>query len=80
MTTFDELYCAHAEQLGLRYPDASHIRRAWGVDKHRIESKVYIGGDIEILISVITADGRIRHFAEPYKTYSPLARAMWVNH
>jgi len=67
MTSFDDLYCAHMEQLGLYYPDADHIRRAWGVDTHRIESKVLIGGDIEIFISVMTPEGTVKHFAEPYK-------------
>ena len=80
MSTFDDLYCSHAEQLGLRYPDAYHIRRAWGVDKHRIESKVYLGDGIEVFFSVISADGTVRHFAEPYKIQSPRERTLWANH
>jgi len=75
MTNFDDMYCAHMEQLGLRYPDAYHIQRAWGVGTHRIESKVFLGGDIEVFISVVTPDGTVKHFAEPY-TNSPRERAM----
>jgi hypothetical protein len=67
MTTFDDLYCAHLEQLRMRYPDAYHIRPAWGVDLRRIESKVVIADGTQIFISVMTPEGRIRHFAENYK-------------
>ena len=63
----DEFYCMHAEQLGLRYPDAVHARYAWGVDKRRIESKVMFGDGIDLFISVLEPDGTVRHFAEPYK-------------
>ena len=67
MTSVDDLYCAHKEQLGLRYPDASYVQRAWGVDTIRFESKVFIGDGIEVFISVLESDGTVRHFAEPYK-------------
>ena len=67
MVTFDDLYCAHLEQLHLRYPDAYHIRPAWAVDLHRIESKVYLADDTLVFISVLTPAGTIQHFAQPYK-------------
>jgi hypothetical protein len=67
MPNFPDLYSAHLEQLHLRYPDAYHIRPAWGVDLHRIESKVYLADDTLVFVSVLTLDGTIRHFAQPYK-------------
>jgi hypothetical protein len=63
----DEFYCMHVEQLGLRYPDAVHVRYAWGVDKRRIESKVMVSDAIDMFISVLEPDGTVRHFAQPYK-------------
>ena len=71
----DEFYCIHAEQLGLRYPDAWHVRYAWGADHRRIESKVRFGEDLEMFISVLDADGTVRHIVKPYKN-SPRERAI----
>jgi len=71
----DALHCIHVEQLGLRYPDAWHVRYAWGVDHRRIESKVSLGDELLIFISVLNPDGTVRHFAEPYKK-SPRERAL----
>jgi len=67
MISFDDLYCAHVERVGLLYPDATHVRHGWGADKNRIESKVVFGDEIEICVSVIAPDGTIRHVIEPYK-------------
>ena len=63
----DEFYCIHAEQLGLRYPDAWHVRYAWGADHRRIESKVRFGEDLVMFISVLDPDGTVRHVVEPCK-------------
>jgi hypothetical protein len=79
MSNFDALYCAHVEQLGLRYPDAFHIRYAWAIDTDQIESKVLLAGDgIDVFVSVLDPDGTIRHYAEPYTPYhnSPRERAI----
>ena len=79
MSHFHELYWAHVEQLGLRYPDAYHIRYAWANDTDRIESKVVLAGDgIDVFVSVLDPDGTIRHYAEPYTPYhnSPRERAI----
>jgi hypothetical protein len=67
MPNFDDLYCAHLEQLHMRYPDAYHIRPAWAVDLHRIESKVHLADDTLIFISAMTPEGTVMHFAEEYK-------------
>ena len=75
MTSFDALYCAHVERVGLLYPDAAHVQHWWGADKKRIESKVVFGDDIELCVSVIAPDGTIRHVIEPYQN-SPRERAM----
>src|SRR5260221_67319 len=64
MSKFDELYCAHVEQIGVRYPDAWHVRYAWVIDPRHIESKVYFGDESMVFTSVLDPDGTIRHFAE----------------
>jgi hypothetical protein len=63
----DELYCIHTEQLKLRYPDAWHVRYAWGINHRRIESKVQFGEDMVMFISVLDPDGTVRHLVEPCK-------------
>jgi hypothetical protein len=77
----DELYCAHVEQIGVRYPDAWHVRYAWAVEPTQIESKVYFGDEAVVFTSVLNADGVIRHYVEPYtpwkKKNSPYARAIF---
>ena len=67
MTTFDDLHCAHVEQLGFRYPDAYHIRRGWAADLHHIESKVFLGDNALVFTSAITPEGTIEHSARRYK-------------
>jgi hypothetical protein len=70
MSKFDELYCAHVEQIGMRYPDAYHIRYAWTTDKDQVESKVILVDDgIEIFVSFLAADGTIQHFTRLYTPY-----------
>ena len=72
MSMFDLLYCVHVEQIGMRYPDAYHIRYAWATDKDQVESKVILADNgIEIFVSFLAADGTIKHFARPYKPYQP---------
>ena len=66
----DELYCIHTEQLKLRYPDAWHVRYAWGINHRRIESKVQFGEDMVMFISVLDPDGTVRHYAEPYTPWA----------
>jgi hypothetical protein len=81
MSKFDLLYCVHVEQLGMRYPDAYHIRYGWAMDKDQVESKVILADDgMEVFVSFIAPDGTIRHFSRPYTPVSaneksPLARA-----
>ena len=72
----DELYCIHTEQMQLRYPDAWHVRYAWGAHHRSIKSQVQFGEDIMVVfISVLDPDGTVRHFVEPYKN-SPRERAI----
>ena len=79
MSNFDELYCAHVEHIGVRYPDAWHVRYAWAVDPTQIESKVFFGDETVVLTSVLEPDGSIRHYAEPYQPHkkSPRERALY---
>ena len=70
----DEFYCIHAEQVGLRYPDASHVRHVWRGDHRRIESKVVYGDQIDIFVSVLEPEGTIWHFVEPYQPHKKIAR------
>jgi len=55
------------EQLGLRYPDAYHIRRGWAVDLHRIESKVFLVDNALVFTSAITPEGTMEHSVARYK-------------
>ena len=77
----DELYCAHVEQIGVRYPDAWHVRYAWAVTPTQIASKVYFGDEAVIFTSVLEPNGTIRHYSEPYtpwsKKKSPRERASY---
>jgi hypothetical protein len=66
MSNFEELYCAHVEQIGARYPDAWHVRYVWAVAPTQIESKVFFGDEAVVLTSVVEPNGAIRHFVEPY--------------
>ena len=70
MSNFDELYCAHIEQIGVRYPDAWHVRRAWAVEPTQIESKVFFGDEAVVFTSVLERDGTIRHFDAPYTPWA----------
>jgi hypothetical protein len=66
MVHFKELYCAHVEQIGVRYPDAWHVRYAWAVDPTQIESKAFFGDEAVVLTSVLEPDGTMRHSDAPY--------------
>ena len=70
MWNFDELYCAHVEQIGARYPDAWHVRRAWAVSPTQIESKVFFGDEAVVFTSVLEPDGAIRHYDAPYTPWT----------
>jgi hypothetical protein len=70
MSKFDVLYCVHVEQLGMRYPDAYHIRYGWAMDKDQVESKVILADDgMEVFVSFLAEDGTIQHFFRPYTPY-----------
>jgi hypothetical protein len=69
MVHFKELYCAHVEQIGVRYPDAWHVRYAWAVDPTQIRSKVFFGDEAVVCTSVLEPDGTIRHDVEPYQPH-----------
>ena len=71
MVNFAELYCAHVEQIGARYPDAWHVRYAWAVAPTQIESKVFFGDEAVVFTSVLASDGTIRHYVEPYTPIKP---------
>jgi hypothetical protein len=66
----DELYCAHVEQIGIRYPDAWHVRYAWAVAPTQIESKVFFGDEAVVFTSILDTDGAIRHYSDPYTPYA----------
>jgi hypothetical protein len=70
MMNFAELYCAHVEQIGARYPDAWHVRYGWAVTPTQIESKVFFGDEAVVFTSVLDADGTIRHYVEPYTPWA----------
>jgi hypothetical protein len=71
MSNFDELYCAHIEQLGIRYADAYHIRYGWAIDNDQIESKVILADEgTTVFVSFLAPDGTIRHFAQPHEPYA----------
>jgi len=70
MSNFDELYCAHVEQIGALYPDAWHVRYAWAVAPTQIESKVFFGDEAVVFTSVLEANGTIRHSSEPYTPWA----------
>ena len=70
MANFNEFYCAHVEQIGVRYPDAWHVRYARTVEPTQIESKVFFGDEAVVFNSVLEANGTIRHFSEPYTPWS----------
>ena len=78
MSKFDELYCVHVEQLGLRYPDAYSIRYGWARDQDQVESKVILADvGTEVFVSFMAPDGTIRHFVRPYTPYEPMKKARW---
>ena len=66
MADFNELYCAHVEQIGARYPDAWYVWYARTVEPTQIESNVFFGDEAEVFTSVLEANGTIRHSSEPY--------------
>ena len=66
MADFDEMYCAHMEQIKIRYPDAWHVRYFGAVDPGHIQSKVFFGDEAVVYTSVLEVDGTIQHYAEPY--------------
>ena len=71
MANFSELYAAHSEQLGLRYPDAAHIRRGWAIDLDQIESKVILADEEALVfVSFFAPDGTIRHLSRPYEPHN----------
>jgi hypothetical protein len=69
-------YCAHVEQIGVRYPDAWYVRYAWAIDPTQVESKVYFGDESVVFTSVLDPDGTIRHYAEPYRPWAN-KKARW---
>jgi hypothetical protein len=71
----DELYCIHAEQLSLRYPDGWRARYAWKDGNRRIESQVVVGDWLALFVSVLAPDGTVQHFAEENQN-SPHERAI----
>jgi hypothetical protein len=70
MANFEELYCAHVEQIKVRYPDAWHVRCAWVVAPTQIESKVFFGDEAVVFTSVLEPNGAIRHSDEPYTPWA----------
>ena len=70
MVDFDELYCAHVEQIGALYPDAWHVRYVLVVAPTQIESKVFFGDEAVVFTSVLDADGTMRHSVEPYRPWA----------
>ena len=70
MSNFDELYCAHVEQIGARYPDAWHVRYARAVTPTQIESKVFFGDEAVVFTSMLEVDGAIWHRSEPYTPWA----------
>ena len=81
MSNFEELYCAHVEQIGVRYPDAWHVRYAWAVDPTQIESKVFFGDEAVVFTSVLEPDGTMRHYDRAVyavgENKSPRERALY---
>jgi hypothetical protein len=65
-----ELYAAHVEQIGARYPDAWHVRRASAESPTQIESKVYFGDEAVVFTSILHPDGAIRHYVDPYTPWA----------
>ena len=76
MVNFAELYCAHVEQIGARYPDAWHVRYAWAIDPTQVESKVYFGDEAVVFTSVLEPNGTVRHYDEPYRPWAN-KKARW---
>ena len=76
-----ELYAAHVEQIGARYPDAWHVRYAWAEAPTQIESKVFFGDEAVVFTSIRESNGAIRHYSDPYtpwsKKNSPRKRAIF---
>jgi hypothetical protein len=70
MAGFDALYAAHIEQIGVRYPDAWHVRYAWAVTPSQIESKVFFGDEAIVFTSVLEANGAIHHYSDPYAPWT----------
>ena len=66
MSNFDELYCAHVEQIGAGYPDAWHVWYFGAVDPTHVQSKVFFGDEAVIFTSVLEPEGTMRHYDEPY--------------
>ena len=66
MSNFDALYCAHVEQIRVRYPDAWHVRHASEVTPFQIKSNVFFGDEAEVFTSDLDVDGLIQHYVEPY--------------
>jgi hypothetical protein len=70
MVDFDELYCAHVEQIGALYPDAWHVRYVLVVAPTKIESKIFFGDEAVVFTSVLEPDGAIWHRSEPYTPWA----------
>ena len=70
MSNFEELYAAHVEQIGTKFPDAWHVRYAWAVAPTQIESKVFFGDEAVVFTSVLEPNGVIQHAVGPYTPWS----------
>ena len=70
MVNFAELYCAHVEQIGVRYPDAWHVGHASEVTPFQIKSNIFFGDEAVVFTSDLDVDGSIQHYVEPYTPWA----------